>query len=158
MKLFRIIALVLLILWMILIFSLSAQTSVESSDTSSGAIGVVLKILYPGFEKLSDVQKQDMINSLQFIARKGAHFTIYGILGIFSFFAVITYKGIPIKYRYLFSSLICLLYAVSDELHQHFVPGRSCELRDVLVDFSGSITAIILLILIFRHNKLKKFV
>ena len=29
------------------------------------------------------------------------------------------------------------LYAVSDEVHQYFVPGRSCELRDMLIDACG---------------------
>ena len=35
------------------------------------------------------------------------------------------------------------LYAVTDEVHQYFVPGRSCELRDVLVDTSGALTGIL---------------
>ena len=158
MKFFRIAATVLLILWMIFIFSMSAQTSGESTETSGGAISIVLKLLYPGFQKLNEMQKQDLIESFQFIARKGAHFTVYGILGVFTFFAVVTYKNISIKYRYLLSNLICLLYAASDELHQYFVPGRSCELRDIFLDFSGSFIAIILLFFIFKYKKLKKFI
>ena len=34
--------------------------------------------------------------------------------------------------------LICFLYAVSDEIHQSFVPGRACRLLDILIDTSGS--------------------
>lgn len=58
------------------------------------------------------------------------------------------------KFSYLISSVICLAYAVSDEIHQYFVPGRSCELRDVFIDFSGSVLGIILIaiILIFFRN------
>ena len=32
---------------------------------------------------------------------------------------------------------VCCLYAASDELHQLFIPGRSGEVRDVLIDTSG---------------------
>ena len=33
--------------------------------------------------------------------------------------------------------MIGVLYAVTDEVHQYFVPGRSCELRDALIDACG---------------------
>ena len=32
------------------------------------------------------------------------------------------------------SILIGALYAVSDEIHQLFIVGRSCEIRDVIID------------------------
>ena len=35
------------------------------------------------------------------------------------------------------------LYAVSDEIHQIFVPGRSCELRDILIDSAGVLVGIL---------------
>lgn len=31
------------------------------------------------------------------------------------------------------------LYAVSDELHQYFVPGRYCDFKDILADVTGAI-------------------
>ncbi|MBR3933539.1 MAG: VanZ family protein [Clostridia bacterium] len=34
--------------------------------------------------------------------------------------------------------VICFLYSLSDEIHQHFVPGRACRALDVLIDTSGS--------------------
>lgn len=40
--------------------------------------------------------------------------------------------------------IICILYATSDELHQLFVMGRSCELRDVFIDSLGSVSGIII--------------
>lgn len=48
-----------------------------------------------------------------------------------------SYKGI------LLALLICILYAISDEIHQIFVPGRSGEIRDVVIDSSGSSTGIL---------------
>ena len=47
-----------------------------------------------------------------------------------------------------------MLYALSDEVHQIYVPGRSCELRDVFIDTSGSIIGIIIYSLInFIYRK-----
>ena len=39
---------------------------------------------------------------------------------------------------FLITILICFLYALSDEIHQSFVPGRACRALDVLIDTSGS--------------------
>lgn len=36
------------------------------------------------------------------------------------------------------AELFCALYACSDELHQYFVPGRSCRFFDVCVDSTGA--------------------
>jgi VanZ family protein len=42
----------------------------------------------------------------------------------------------------LYSLLICLIYSISDEVHQIFVPGRSGEVFDVLIDTLGSFIGI----------------
>ena len=34
---------------------------------------------------------------------------------------------------------VCLFYAVTDEFHQSFVPGRGSLVSDVLVDFGGTL-------------------
>lgn len=39
---------------------------------------------------------------------------------------------------FLITVAICFLYAISDEIHQYFVPGRACRVFDVLIDTSGS--------------------
>ena len=49
--------------------------------------------------------------------------------------------------------IICILYATSDELHQLFVMGRSCELRDVFIDSLGSVSGIIIYNLIEKNKK-----
>ena len=35
---------------------------------------------------------------------------------------------------------VALLYAFSDEIHQYFVLGRNCSIRDVLIDSIGVIS------------------
>ncbi len=41
--------------------------------------------------------------------------------------------------------LFCLLYGVSDEFHQSFVPGRSVSGADLLADFVGGLLAVCVL-------------
>lgn len=158
MKLFRITVTVLLIGWMILIFSLSAATAAESSATSGGIIEFLAEIFIADFDELSASEQESIIESLQFIVRKTAHFTLYGALGGLAFLSVVTYTSVPFLLRTALSGAICLLYAISDEIHQIFVPGRSGEVRDVCIDFAGSVLAILILLFLSRCKKLKKFI
>ena len=157
MKKFRIISTVLLVVWMGLIFYLSSQNATESQGTSGSLIGMIISFFRKDFYALSEARQIELIAPFQFIARKGAHFTIYGILGIFSFLTFITYKNFNLKTRLFVISLTCLLYSISDEFHQTFVAGRSGEIRDVLIDFCGSLLFITLLTLLSRYKKFKKY-
>ena len=54
--------------------------------------------------------------------------------------------------------LLCALYAASDELHQAFIPGRSPQLADVLIDCGGALAGILLAalaVLLHRHCRKK---
>lgn len=143
---------------MVLIFSLSAETATESSATSGETLKMLLKLFYPKFSSLTSAESEAIIYSLQFAVRKTAHFSLYFILGLLAFLSTVSYFSLPLAARTLISAGICLLYAVSDEIHQHFVPGRSCELRDVAIDFCGSALALLIAFLCFRliNNKRKR--
>lgn len=72
-----------------------------------------------------------------FVLRKIAHITEYFILVSLLYRALrgsfkASYKGI-----FIASAFISFLYAVSDEIHQYFIPGRNCSLEDVLIDTIG---------------------
>lgn len=71
------------------------------------------------------------------------------ILGVLSFLVVISYEKLLFAMRLAISCTVCLLYAASDEIHQLFVPGRSGEVRDVMIDFSGAALGIALSTLVF---------
>lgn len=158
MKKIRIISAILLVAWMGLIFYFSSQNATESDGTSGNLIGMIISIFKRDFYSLSDAERLELIAPFQFIVRKCAHFTIYGILGFFSFFTFITYKKINLKIRLLMISATCLLYSISDEFHQTFVVGRSGEIRDVIIDFSGSVLFIIILTLLSQLKRFKKYV
>lgn len=161
-KFTRILAPLFLIGWMILIFCLSNQTADVSDNTSGSLIKAVVSIFLEGFEDLSEAKQQEIIEPFQFIVRKGAHFTAYFILGIFAFLSFGTYKSLPLPLRAILSLIICILYSVSDEIHQLYIPGRSGEVRDVLIDSCGSLLSVLIFFLIFRsaerkaYNKLSK--
>ncbi len=144
-KIFRIASVILLLAWMFMIFSLSAQTADDSSNTSGSIIATFIKLFYPDFEELSKAEQNNLIEPFQFIVRKGAHFMAYAILGLLAFLSVVTYESLLLRWQVLISLAVCLLYSVSDELHQLFVPGRSGEIRDVCIDLCGSMLAIFIL-------------
>ena len=120
-----IIKILLVILWMIVIFCFSNQVSDDSTKLSNGLIkSTICKVS-------KDCDKT--INKTFKPVRKCAHFCVYLILGLL----VMNCFNINKKYI-IYSLIICLLYSISDEVHQIFVPGRSCELLDIIIDTSGS--------------------
>jgi VanZ family protein len=70
------------------------------------------------------------------VLRKGAHVTEYAILGLLLLRAV----G-----RELPAFLIGVAYAITDEVHQHFVQGRHASPIDVAIDSAGILLGIVLL-------------
>lgn len=158
MKAFRIVATVLLIGWMILIFCLSHQTADVSSKTSGGIVETVVKIICPEYDELSFAEQEKIFGKVQFWVRKTAHFSLYAILGGFAFLSVITYINIPLWLRVSISGAICLIYSISDEIHQLFIEGRSGEIRDVCIDFAGSLVAILILLLLSHIKFFRKYI
>lgn len=68
-------------------------------------------------------------------------------------------NGAPtIQYRkILYSQLFGTVYAITDEIHQLFIPGRSGEIRDVCIDSLGVLTGIIFMLMIIKiYIKIKK--
>ena len=131
------------VLCMILIFCLSSQTADVSSETSGGVIKSVLSLLPIGFERMTPERQAQLIESCQFVVRKGAHFSIYALLGILCIppmrILFRQKKSVPFA-----AWMLSFLYAISDELHQKYVPGRSCELRDVIIDSAGAALGILI--------------
>jgi len=73
-----------------------------------------------------------------YLIKKSSHVIGYGLLG---FSCLHYFTGHPKKYR--ISWLTTVLYAVTDEFHQSFVPGRSASILDVLLfDNLGAIIAL----------------
>lgn len=132
------------LLWIIVIFIMSllfvfssqdAEKSVNVSEKISTIIsdGKYVPAKIP-------IRNKDWTDNwtLDAVVRKSAHFSIYLFLGFFMFFAL-KFSYSKKDYTYVaIAVLVCLIYAISDEFHQNFIPGRSGNAKDVLIDFSGS--------------------
>ena len=141
----KIIKIILVLLCMITIFSFSSDTAEESTEKSDGLIVRISEFLVG--HKLSEEERQEKIDRYVVLIRKTAHLTIYLILGFLLLSLVKEYRQVDIK-AILIALLIAILYACSDEIHQLFVPGRSGELLDILIDTIGSSLGILFYYLI----------
>lgn len=123
------------VFWMGLIFFLSHQPATESSELSQGLTTMIIYFIESILPVIIDL---DLVH---FLIRKGAHFFAYFVLGMLITFALGT-RLCSSGRRFIVAFVICVLYAISDEVHQLFIPGRSGEVRDVLIDSVGSAVGI----------------
>ena len=140
-KIKKIISLILLILWCLLIFYFSNQVGDISRQSSSNFINLINKIL--------NINLYNYEYSV-YIVRKLAHMFLYFILYLLSLNVCKCFK---IKKYYLYSFIFCLIYSISDEVHQLFIFERSFGIIDVLFDMVGSFIGFILIKAINKITK-----
>lgn len=92
---------------------------------------------------------------LSHFVRKSAHFCMYALLGGLVCGSVMKKKA---YFRtFCVSEIFCVFYAVTDEIHQYFVPGRACCLSDVAIDSLGAVYGIAFALFVFylieKQNK-----
>ena len=135
----------LLILWMILIFAMSNQPADISNKQSDLFINILMFV---------GIDLNSTLGSIaSFVVRKVAHFTEYFIL---YWLAVSVLKNyIEAKKARMYSLAIVLGYAITDEVHQYFIPGREMAFRDVMIDFSGGLFGCFIECLLYRFKNKK---
>jgi VanZ family protein len=121
----------------------------ESAHLSSGIKEKIFSFLSLFFP---DIQTGN-IDGIDYFIRKNAHFFAYLFLGILTCLAVT--KSLWQR-PFFVAMIVCVLYAISDECHQLFVPGRSGQLSDVILDSSGALLGIVLIIFLLRIFPQKK--
>ncbi len=149
----RVVGLILTVFLMIFIFSMSAQNADVSSQTSGGVIRFTVGLIYPDFSGLNEQAQNNIVSSLQGLVRSAAHFGVFAALCFSSLIFTLTLERIKLLSRYASSVIFSFLYAVSDELHQFFVPGRSFQLVDILVDTLGILLGAAVMYLIMKIIK-----
>ncbi|MCR5704582.1 MAG: VanZ family protein [Eubacterium sp.] len=154
----RVILLCLSIWWMITIFDFSAATARESSSLSDGITKKIVEIIEPDFSNLSEKQQEELFDRVSFFVRKTGHFGEYAILGLFIGGFLLTFEMIYQNIKnILISEGFGVLYAITDEFHQGFVDGRSPQVRDVVIDSTGFLLALLFIIfLITSHQRMRK--
>ena len=139
-----ILSFILVIIWMIVIFTMSSMTSEESNGKSKEVINTVV-------EQTNIENTEETVNMLNVPVRKIAHASEYFILGLLIINLIYSITNNKWKtIYYLISILICFLYACTDEYHQTFISGRTGQFIDVLIDTLGAILATIICILITK--------
>lgn len=116
-----------------IIFWLSSRTADESSAQS----GVLLEWLISLFG--------DNIFT-DFIVRKLAHFLEF--TGLSLLFNIALYQTKKRK-MLITATALTSLYAVSDEVHQLFVEGRSCQISDWAIDTAGALLGTVGFLILF---------
>lgn len=119
------------------LFYTSSQPAPKSRELSQKATNLVMLTIDSVY---ADSNFQINQNDLHNKVRKSAHYFLYLSLGILVADALKKNK----KEHIANALLICIAYAIIDETHQYFIPGRGPELNDVLIDTAGASTGILL--------------
>ena len=145
----KLLILLAVVFWMAIIFKLSAQPGEQSNLLSTKVTTIIVS--------LAKLFRPDVnVLTLNHFIRKCAHFLAYLVLGIIVLFAM-RRIGLMGKQGIGFTLLLCISYAITDELHQAFVPGRTPKLLDVLIDSSGASLGISIYVL-FVENRWKELI
>lgn len=131
-KSYFIISLIIVLSLLVLIFYLSHENGDESTETSDW-FSALINFLLP-FE----VSKGTV--------RTLAHYSEFACLSFFMTNLFVSYKN---KFCPVIAISLSFAYAITDEIHQIFVPGRACQLQDLLVDLAGVISGCIVFSILY---------
>jgi VanZ family protein len=125
-----------LVAWMVFMFF--ASTGALSGENTSRIVRPLLLWLFPD---ISD----EKIALAHFVTRKVAHFLEYGVLAFLAARAFSSSSAPLLRRRwFLISLLLVVIYSISDEYHQSFVPSRGASIYDSVIDTLGGLTALLL--------------
>lgn len=115
------------------------------SATVLAAIGVQPRFNAGGiiYKVIHNTAQAGGVELLSFFERKAAHMFLYFVMALLASFALSLLVR-RLSARTGLALLVCAVLASLDEYHQTMVPGRSGEIRDVLVDCSGAAIALAL--------------
>ncbi len=131
---------IITVIWMLVIFSFSANDGPKSASKSKKVTYEIVSIVE---NKKSESEKRERVEEVNPTIRKIAHAIEYAILCILVIMAL-KYSNVKVNKIYLIALIICIFYAMTDEVHQLFISGRSGELKDVIIDTGGSTIGLIL--------------
>lgn len=136
------------LLWMGVIFMMSAMPGDASAETSGMLVRLLTGALsfFLGEEAVAAVS----IDTIHLLIRKGAHMAEYAVLFLL-YRRALKIEGA--KRPCLLALMLCAIYASTDELHQAFVADRGPSVVDVGIDTLGAGIAWILTSIIKRKRR-----
>lgn len=153
--LLRVVLFLLILSTATVIFLFSAQDGERSTEQVDRVENAVTDTFLPDYDPEKPSEEKTWVDEhLTMLLRKCAHVIIFGLLGAWIYLFLLTWRADPLSH-YFSALLLTLLYAVSDEIHQLFVEGRSGRFTDVLIDMCGALalTTVILLITLYARRK-----
>ncbi|MCX8128913.1 MAG: VanZ family protein [Clostridia bacterium] len=148
-------------------FSISARINYSSKANSRIKSGIMVRNKLDLSDKFSDLmitpsdvfvfhwRNDNKVNSVlktkialgidyNYKLRKVLHFSSFLVLAFLIFIALSFFK-LKIKLKMLLTLLLCVILAIFDELHQLYIPGRSSQFTDVLIDTAGAVLGTVII-------------
>lgn len=124
---------------MLAIYLLSAQPASYSNANSKGIVKCVVDTTVKVTKaQITEPEKRKLIDRINSTAREYMHGVVFLVLGLLAQNAVLENRRRKSLKALALALAICVIYAVTDECHQLFVPGRSFQTSDLAMDSIGS--------------------
>lgn len=143
-KIIRLALLIMAVVWMAVIFGLSANNAQQSNSLSRTVTEILIRMSDCDFNNLSVGEQKALISRYNGRVRDAAHFGIYALFSFLLYFAISStpwFAGKNFRSAGL-SFVACAAFAFSDEFHQIFVDGRGAQLSDVMLDTKGALLGV----------------
>ena len=145
----------LTLVWAVFIFVMSAKTSQESDGVSGGVIRLLAGWFVPDFGSMSEAQAAEFVEGLQNLVRKLGHLSEFALLGCLLCSSL--RMGVKGATAAIWAFVIGSVYGISDEIHQLFVPGRACQITDMLIDSLGGLLGVLFITaVVWIYKKIKR--
>ena len=148
------ILIILLLCTFYIIFGFSSQDGEKSGGISKRITDFILE-KSSKYNSLEISEKEQVNKRTERVIRKIAHFSIYTLVGFLLMALLSTYENIKRKNQIYISTMLGISYAISDEIHQSFTPGRGPKITDVFIDSLGVFFGIIVILLIVEIINIK---
>ena len=126
-----------LVVWAALIFI--GSSSILSGSNTSAFLVQPMRWLFP-------TASDSTLQLAHLLIRKAGHLTEYAILAWLAARAFRTSSNELLHHRWFLVALILVvLYSLSDEFHQSFVPSRSASIYDCMIDTVGGLAMLVCL-------------
>ena len=133
------------LLFMLAIYFLSSQPASVSNAYSKGIVAFLVEnALKLTGAAINDRDMLELSRRINSTAREYMHGVVFFVLGMLVHNAVRQCGARGVK-AVAAALAICVVYGITDEIHQIFVPGRAFQVSDLAMDAAGSIIGICLI-------------
>ena len=134
------------LVWMLLIFTLSSQNGTQTTQVSAGLAQTTAQVLY-------DQPTEHQVVEVHMDIRTAAHIVLFFVLGVLLFFACSASFGHTSKRRRWLGAVTAVVlacaYGFFDEWHKQFIDGRHFDLGETALNFICGVSGVLLAAFLF---------